>query len=162
MGKEDFHYLRLTSAWTSQLMKFFPLAYVSTQAKDPASKACHDGNPQVIRTALKSARPHTIDPKDKDHPWPLPSTCMYPPTLVPHFPYINLEVLSVQWRHLWNASPWSSQCGLPFFLNTFLISPPPILYTFGLCQQQVAETWSVWDPQSEVLLHPCALVVVWH
>ena len=48
---------------------------------------------------------------------------MYPPTFVPHFPYINLKVCLTLWRQSMKCQSAVFQCW-PHCINSFLVSPP--------------------------------------
>lgn len=92
--------------------------------------------------------------------WPFLLACLYPPTFIPHLPYVNLDTFSVLCR-LWDTNPLSFSVGITE-INCFAITR---CSAFGFCQQWGAkQTWSIWDPQSQVLLHPRASVtssLVW-
>lgn len=143
----------LTSAWT-WLIELFSLAYLWIQAKDPASKAPHDGNPQVIRTALTSARLSLNRPQRQGSTFTFPTPCMCPPSFASHFPYISLEALTVLWRH--QSIDFS---GWPHWNKPLSFSPPLLSMPLS-----AVSNWNVCfmggNLQSEVLLPPSALVTM--
>ena len=153
-GLSEWGLLLLPPLWPQSVLPsimFFP-AYLFTQPKDPGGKASHDGDsklvPQATGTAFTPARPRWLNSRQW-LTWPSLPTCTVPL----HKPGSILSTLQTIFETLvhcllgdvlWNKS---HSC----FTTTYLTA-------FGFCQWWVAKLRMFWDPQSQVLLYPWALL----
>ena len=106
----------------------------------------------AIRTDLSQQDSRWQTPKQWST-WPLLPTCTYPPTFVPHFPYITYKDFQHFGDSLWDASLLSSWCWLSWFTTTHYSFFGGFVITFGW-------SWSVVYPQSQAFLHTCVLATI--
>ena len=109
----------------------------------------------AIRTDLSQQDSRWQTPKQWST-WPLLPTCTYPPTFVPHFPYITYKDFQHFGDSLWDASLLSSWCWLHWtkFLSWFTTTHYSF---FGFCYHVWLKLVCCVPPE---FLHTCPLATI--
>lgn len=154
--KKDSGYLHFDLKLANWLKSFQLLKQKTLQANHPVTRT--KTTPPAIRTKGVSKTPispPTPSPRPTHLPplsprqwrtWPSLRTYMYPPTFVPHFPYVKLEVFLALWR-------WPLKLYPSVFLALALLNYIPFLFyhhsslSLWILSAARSQTWSAWDPR---------------